>query len=485
MTVLLAEGVTIRIGGNVLIQNLHLQIKTGEHWAITGPSGSGKTTLLKTIYGTLHHTGNLQLFEEENRRLKRVVLVEQQHHFKTRSNTANFYYQQRFNSCDADDANTVSEDLTITARVKNTLPAPYFELAEKFGLQHLLHERLVMLSNGENKKLQLVKALHPQPALLLLDNPFTGLDALSRQQLEELLSQLTQAGTHIVITTTAWRIPTFVTHVLALQSNGAYTIHANSADDKIKRLFQKNVQVPLAKERLGQLTGGPTLQHFEYAVRMNNVTITYDHTIINNLSWQVKRGERWALSGPNGSGKSTLISLINADNPQAYANDIYLFDKKRGTGETIWDIKKYTGYVSPELHLYFEKTLTCFEVVASGLFDTIGLFRKLNDVQRQQVAGWMELLHVGTLQKRLFWQASHSEQRLVLLTRALVKNPPLLLLDEPCQGLDEEQTARFIHIIDEICTLLNKTLIYVSHHAEEIPACVTKYIKLENGKRIV
>ena len=149
-----------------------------------------------------------------------------------------------------------------------------------------------------------------------------------------------------------------------------------------------------------------------------------------------------------------MLSLVTGDNPQAFANEIYLFDRKKGSGESIWDIKQKIGYVSPELHHYFDSGFSCFEVVASGLFDTIGLFSQL----------------------------SNGEQRLVLLTRALIKNPPLLILDEPCQGLDREVSAWFITLINDICVRMNKTLIYVSHYDEEIPLCVTKTLKLEQGK---
>lgn len=217
---------------------------------------------------------------------------------------------------------------------------------------------------------------------------------------------------------------------------------------------------------------------------MKNVNITYDKKILENINWEVLNGERWSLSGPNGSGKSTLLSLINADNPQAYANEIYLFDRRRGSGESIWDIKKKIGFVSPELHLFFDRGTSGFDAVASGLFDTIGLFRKINQQQIVIVTKWMQLLKISHLSRKLLFQLSGSEQRSVLLARALVKNPPLLILDEPCQGLDEEQTDLFKAIVNEICLTGNKTLIYVTHLAAEVPDCVTKSIRLENGMRI-
>jgi molybdate transport system ATP-binding protein len=134
---------------------------------------------------------------------------------------------------------------------------------------------------------------------------------------------------------------------------------------------------------------------------MKNVNIQYDRKILHNITWEVRKSERWSLSGANGSGKSTLLSLVNADNPQAYANEIYLFDIRRATGGTIWDIKRKTGFVSPELHLYFEKGISCFDVVASGLFDTIGLFKQVNEQELLLVSKWMQLLRIEKVQKKV------------------------------------------------------------------------------------
>ncbi|MGH2647015.1 MAG: ABC transporter ATP-binding protein, partial [Ginsengibacter sp.] len=214
-----------------------------------------------------------------------------------------------------------------------------------------------------------------------------------------------------------------------------------------------------------------------------DTNVTYNNRkILDHINWEVNKGECWSVSGHNGSGKSTLLSLITGDNPQAFANEIYLFDRKKGSGESIWDIKQKIGYVSPELHHYFESSCSCFEVVASGLFDTIGLFKVLSEKQKLIVTEWMSLLQIENFGKKLFKQLSNGEQRLVLLARALVKNPPLLILDEPCQGLDIEVSAWFIALINDICVRMKKTLVYVSHYEEEIPPCVAYTLKLEQGK---
>jgi molybdate transport system ATP-binding protein len=220
-------------------------------------------------------------------------------------------------------------------------------------------------------------------------------------------------------------------------------------------------------------------------VAMHEVTVRYgEATILDHIDWEVRKGERWSVSGPNGAGKSTLLSLITADNPQAYANQIWLFGRRRGTGETIWEIKQKIGFVSPELHLYFDSGASCFEVVASGLFDTIGLFRPLTPEQEETVRLWMKLLSLQDLRMRRMQQLSAGQQRMVLLARALIKNPPMLILDEPCQGLDDEQTAHFRQLVTELCEAFGKTLIYVSHYRDELPHCIDKYLELEQGKRV-
>lgn len=481
MEVLSAKELSVKLNGKSILEKISFVIHRGEQWAITGPSGSGKTTLLKALSGRQFFSGTLTFRGTDHDVAGKMVLVEQQHYFKNLSNTSNFYYQQRFNSQDAEDAISVEDYLQINPENENS---SLKELVELFDIGKLLTERLIQLSNGENKRVQIVKSLLQRPDFLLLDNPFIGLDGKSRQDLEIFLNKLAITGLQIITVTSETHIPFFVTNVLSLSSNGNYIagpvipVQWNETHRKASATFSFD------HELLKQLTASNNEEEFEFAVKMKNVNIQYDRRILDNINWEVRKAERWSLSGPNGSGKSTLLSLVNADNPQAYANNIYLFDRKRGTGESIWDIKKKTGFVSPELHLYFEKGITSFDVIASGFFDTIGLFRQISEQQSVVVIKWMHLLHIEKLQKKFLHQLSNSEQRLVLLARALVKNPPLLILDEPCQGLDDEQVAFFRELINEICVKGNKTLIYVSHYSHEVPACVTRFIRLENGKRI-
>jgi len=202
---------------------------------------------------------------------------------------------------------------------------------------------------------------------------------------------------------------------------------------------------------------------------------------LHDVDWQVLPGERWALLGPNGAGKSTLLSLVNGDNPQAYANDIVLFNKKRGTGESIWDIKSKIGFVSPELHQYFPTDNSCLQVIESGYYDTLGLFRPSQKVKADTALSWMQALEIDKYARMLLKNIPASAQRLCLLARALIKNPALLIFDEPCQGMDEHQQLHFKNIVNTICDLSDVTLIYVTHYQQEIPDSVTKVLRLDKG----
>lgn len=193
---------------------------------------------------------------------------------------------------------------------------------------------------------------------------------------------------------------------------------------------------------------------------------------------EVANEEHWALSGENGSGKSTLLSLICADNPQSYACDITLFDKKRGSGESIWDIKRHIGYVSPEMHRAYQRDISCVKIVASGLKETVGLYSHPTAEEYTRCKHWMEIFGIEQLADKSFMKISSGEQRMVLLVRAFVKSPQLLILDEPLHGLDDARCRLVKSIINAYCRQKNKTLIMVSHYEEEFPKCITHRLNL-------
>jgi molybdate transport system ATP-binding protein len=216
---------------------------------------------------------------------------------------------------------------------------------------------------------------------------------------------------------------------------------------------------------------------------MRGVSVWYDGSrILDNVDWTIRQGQHWALLGPNGSGKSTLLGMILGDHPQAYANDVVLFGRPRGAGESIWEIKRKTGWVSPELHLYYPKRLSCLDVVCSGFYDSVGLYRQPTPDQLRQALEWMERLQVANRSGVPFAQASEGEQRLVLIARAIVKQPLLLILDEPCQGLDEPNRRRTLETISEIGTEFHTSIVYVTHDVEKLPSIITHALTLDQGR---
>jgi molybdate transport system ATP-binding protein len=467
---------TVQLAGKPVLKDVSFEINKGECLAIIGPTGSGKSTVIKTLSANYLNGRNI-IFNHEKEIPVRIIAISQQHFFKNLSNTSTFYYQQRFNSSDSEDALMVNDVLENISADENRI----HETLELLDIAAIRYTRLIQLSNGEHKRFQLAKAILQNADWLLLDSPYTGLDVAARNLLNAIIDKLVAKGVHILLVTSFADIPQSVTHV-ALLENGAL-------QQKISR--KEFAYVVPKRDNLSSLNAtaleamAEVYKHdaFSVAIKMVDINVTYnDRKILHNINWEVNKGECWSVSGHNGSGKSTLLSLVTGDNPQAFANEIYLFDRKKGSGESIWDIKQKIGFVSPELHHYFESACSCFDVVASGLFDTIGLFRPLSEKQKLIVAEWMVLLHINTFEKRLFAQLSNGEQRLILLARALVKNPPLLILDEPCQGLDAEVSAWFISVINDICVRMKKTLVYVSHYQEEIPPCVTYTLKLEHGK---
>ena len=472
---LIATNITTR-RGSFALQNISFSLNDKENLVITGASGSGKTTLAKALCGQLFFMGELKTdYSLHSNLAPKAVYVEQRYTIKNRSNTIDGYYQQRYNSADNEDSYTVSEELKFISNDEKRIDF----LLNELSISYLKNKPLLQLSSGEHKRFQIVKALLEPAQLLVLDEPFVGLDAASREKLNEILTAVSSAGTKlIVISGTNHHFPDCATHILELE-NGAQKSFVRKEDFvtgnyAVSQAFN-NFPLPLQKSSL----------NFENAILMKNVTVEYNNRmILDNINWQVKKGERWLLKGRNGAGKSTLMSLVFADNPQAYSNEIYLFDKRRGSGESIWDVKKNIGFVSPELVAFFDGSISCFDAVASGYFDTMVLNRELSKEQVQHINNWFEALNVSNLAQKRLSEISAGMQKIFLLIRTFVKNPPLLILDEPCQGLDESQTEAFVKLVDDSCAQTDTTLVYISHYANEAPACISSVLELENGKQI-
>ena len=383
-----------------------------------------------------------------------------------------YYLQLRWNQHDIDhETPTVGELLQRAYLLTGEDTAERRELQQHlyslFHMDEFLDKYIITLSSGELRKFQLTKTLFSNPQLLIMDNPFIGLDAETRDQLRDLLKQLAEERDMeiMLVMSKTDDIPDYVTDI---------------------KYFSEPEEIPahvLPKEKREAILSLPNTDDdydCQHVIDMKKVTIRYgERTILKDLDWTVKNGERWALSGQNGSGKSTLLSLVCADNPQSYACDITLFDRPRGSGESIWDIKKHIGYVSPEMHRSYKRNLPAIRIVASGLMDSIGLYAVPNAQDYDKCRWWLDMFGIGHLADKPFLQLSSGEQRLVLLARAFVKDPQLLILDEPLHGLDLWNRRLTKDIIETFCQRRGKTMIMVTHYQEELPNVITNSLYLK------
>ena len=447
----------------------------GEHIALVGPNGGGKSLLVDILTGRWPLLMNEVKYDFAPSASALVCDNIKYITFRDSYGDAEggYYYQQRWNS----------QDKEVTPLVKDLLPVAKDEamketLYQLFGMDDLLDKHIVLLSSGELRRFQLVKSLLGNPKVLILDNPFIGLDAATRDLLRGLLQRLVDE-THLQVMLLLSRveeIPDFISHVVLVKDCicGKKVPLAEFLQGFEACQDEASTVVPFSCSS--------NQEGAEEVVRLNKVTIRYDDRIIlKDLDWLVRRGEKWALTGQNGSGKSTLLSLVCADNPQSYACDIALFGRKRGTGESIWEIKKRIGYVSPEIHRAYLKNMPAIDIVASGLHDSVGLYVRPKPEQKGICEEWMKVFGIGDLKDRSFLQLSSGEQRLVLLARAFVKEPDLLILDEPLHGLDTRNREKVRGIIDTYCRQEGKTLIMVSHYEEEFPECITHTLHLKRN----
>ena len=437
-------------------------------YAVIGENGCGKTTLGKILEKGWNICTNVIHGDKKALTISNIEFSDI--HSLTGCNVA--YYQQRFEATQNDDIPTV-EDV-----IHNRIPAERWnELCNKLSLHDILHKRINYLSSGELRKFLIINLFSTIPDILIIDNPYIGLDAASRDLLDELIGNITAEGTAVLLLLcNPSDIPSYCDYILPMKDMVIGEMRkADEIIGDIEYLFPKSGNVddmPIAQ------TCDNT--DFDTAIELRNCNVCYGKNIIlHDVSWTVKAGEKWALLGANGSGKSTLLSLVYADNPQGYRNDITLFDHKRGTGESIWDIKKRIGYISPEMHLYFNDATDLLTVVASGYFDNAGCFRRPNEEQKAVALQWLRAFGIGHLAARRFPTLSSGEQRLALIARTLLKNAPLLILDEPLHGLDMRKKELVSQAIERITAQQDMTLIYVTHYAHEIPACITHTKRLE------
>lgn len=462
-------------GRRLILPSISWSVAKGEHWLITGANGAGKSTLAEAIAGR-HRVLRGQrswpgLVGLPSHSIKLTSFTDTGHLFHNAN--AVHYYQQRFNAFDADGHLTVREYLLANGHND----ASAIAALESLAAAELIDRERIKLSSGQTRKLLLAKCLAGKPEILIIDNPYLGLDARSRERLNHILDQLVaKTGITLILVSPNVMLPKCLTHRLHLEEGKIS--YSGAIDNPLSSPTIKAIAPELAKKLRSLFREASGVSPPPEVVRLEDVTVAYQgKAVLDQLNWRVLPGEKWVVSGNNGSGKSTLISLLYADHPQAYANRVYLFGKRRGRGESIWSVKKRIGFTSPELHAFFDAGLTARQVVLSGLTDT---FAPAKDPTEEQLIFLETLFHFAALtqpQHLPFRQFSTGEQRLLLLLRALIKAPPVLLLDEPFQGLDALTIHRCRQLLELVLTE-HRTLIFISHFKEEVPTMVNFELKL-------
>jgi molybdate transport system ATP-binding protein len=475
------ENATLRVRDRRLLPGTHWRIQSGQHWVVMGPNGSGKTTLVRSLTGSVPVVeGRLvcRPGKDDSRPLARYVSFEAQAEWFAREAMRD---EARSFSGHEDELTTAREVIFGTADAGGDHPGR--EAMAVLGVEPLLPRAVYWLSTGERRKVWIARALAAHPRLLILDEPFDGLDTASRSRLSAAIGALMGQGVQLVLVTHRQEeIPAGITHTAVICDGKVTTGAAAAIETPELSAVDPPARVGSALAIESHVEGNASSD----LIRFRSVTVTYDgRRIIDRLSWRLQAGQNWAVVGPNGSGKTTILRLIAADHPQAYANDIVLFGRQRGEGESIWEIRRRIGWVSAELQIRYRKPLTALEVVLSGFFDSVGLYRTATRRQVAAAGGWLADLGIDRLKDARFDTLSYGQQRLVLIARALVKAPELLIMDEPCQGLDTTNRRLVLGQIEALGSLPGTSLLYVTHHDDELLSCITHVLALgwdRNGR---
>ena len=464
------QNLTVEFDNGFTCRHIDWSLKPGQHWLICGSNGSGKSALAAILCGV----GEIQsgLATGLPNRVGVVSFAEQAELIEA---------ERRKDDADIMDIITegtpVSEIIDAVCRDK----AMAETLCKQFGLEPLLSRAFRKLSTGESRKVLLIRALSCDPQLLILDEPFEGLDVKSLKALQQHLSQISQNIPIVLILNRLDQCPDYITDV-AYMANGeiAHQVRRDdeSSFEQLSQLLHLNtteLKIPPADPD----TTLPSLNPSQPLVRLTEASIKYsDVVIFEQLNWTIQPGSHWQLTGPNGSGKTALLSLITGDHPQCYVNDIFVFGYQRGSGESIWQIKQFIGYVSTALQWEYTVGTSLRNVIISGFYDSIGLYSKYTDQQRDIADQWLQVLGMEGRADQPFTSQSYGDQRLLLIARAMVKHPPLLILDEPCLGLDDMNRQRVLSLIEIICAHSMSTVLYVNHHAEDKIAGIENYLAL-------
>lgn len=451
-------------------------IKPLQHTVVLGSNGSGKSALAALIAGE----GELLAGQRQVTASIAWVSVEQQQ--------ALIEVEKQKDCADILDIipvpTTVQEilfDGLLSVDIEQTLLARVMNI---FAITGMLQRPFRALSTGETRKLLLAKAILSQPELLILDEPWDGLDKQACADFNQLLQDISINTTLVLVLNRLSEVPSYCQQ-LALMQSGSIQWQAKIDDNletqlahirQLQHMQQQDLILP-AKDT-DSFAPHPLNKEVPL-VKMTNVKVNYAENIVfSGLNWTIQPRQHWQVTGPNGSGKTCLLNLITGDHPQCYVNDIFVFGYQRGSGESIWQIKQYIGYLSNAFHLDYRVNCSLLQVVLSGFYDSIGMYQRATKNQVMLAEQWLALMALDKQSARPFQELSFGDQRLVLLARAMVKHPALLILDEPCNGLDDINRLKVLALIDLLAREGSTTLLYVNHHQEDAIPSIQHHLSM-------
>lgn len=495
------------------LESVSWRLCAEEAWAVVGPSGGGKEDFAAAVAGLLHVApGDGGWYR--NCFTGRTAFV-------SFDAAADLLRQERYND-DSDFVEGGSSEGTsvrafITAGLQDDDAGSYPRgtglechpavvacgLAASDADAGLLDRGLKRLSTGECRRALLARALASRPGLIVAIDPYEGLDTATRSRLHTLLDSLAAASVAseaaapaVLIVDRLEHLPAAVNRILELAAGAI--VFAGSRAGYEALLASRGApgggvaSRPVANSATGNLAGAlpePSRRHKSYnsgqpLVELRNVTVSWSgRAVLDGISWTVLPGEHWLVRGPNGSGKTTLLELITGDNPQAYREDVRVFGQRRGSGGTVWELKSRLGIVSYRLHLEYryldESSLE--DVLVSGLRDSIGLYASASDGERALAGAWLALAGFEGRERERFGKLSFGEQRALLVARAAIKSPELLVLDEPCHSLDEDQRRFVMSLLSAIATRGESTMLHVTHDPDEVQSFEHHILELRPG----
>tara|TARA_R110002049_G_scaffold217156_1_gene388517 strand:+ start:624 stop:1865 length:1242 start_codon:yes stop_codon:yes gene_type:complete len=335
------------------------------------------------------------------------------------------------------------------------------EIHDKKIITKHTKQSLKSMSSGEQKRVLLHHLLELKPNYLILDNPFDNLDINFQEKLKDILLQIAKHTSLLLIISRIEDVLPIHSIIYKLEESSLKAFP--SIDEYLGSLNFKSITDALEIPINHKVTAYP---HTEI-IRFKNVSVDFDgNNVLHNINWTINKGDFWQLIGENGSGKTTLLSMLIGENSKGYGKELYLFGKRKGSGESIWDIKKKIGYFTPTMTENFTGNHSLENMLISGFNDSVGLYTKPTELQLAVAKKWLELTDLLHLKNSRFCDVSVGQQRLSMLVRAMIKQPLLLILDEPTAGLDDECATLFVALVNKIAALKNTAIIFVSHRKE-------------------